>query len=193
MCTAARENERVTSPLYIAMREFGRDNFYVELIEECETMEDLCKSEDFWMFYYQSYVDLEGYNKQVGVGTSNFHKYIGRRTQDPVQNSLVGKKVWENYSPEIKAQRVAHLMASKKPRWPGESNGRFRHEISTDTILDLIAMNYSKLDVCVALEIYGALIDDRLFAENGQGFRWWKGYLTGIYRTRKDYKSQVIP
>ena len=49
--------------IHTAMRKLGRENFYVEILEECEK-EKLNEREIYWIQYYNSY--KEGYNGTEG-------------------------------------------------------------------------------------------------------------------------------
>lgn len=49
--------------IHTAMREFGRENFYLEILEECEK-ELLNEREKYWIQYFNSYKD--GYNGTEG-------------------------------------------------------------------------------------------------------------------------------
>ena len=46
-----------------AIRKYGEENFYIELLEEC-TIEELNERERYWISYYDSY--NQGYNRTVG-------------------------------------------------------------------------------------------------------------------------------
>ena len=55
-------------PLYNAMKKYGQENFYVELIEEVDNS-ILDDREKYWINYYRSYVGFEdccGYNATLG-------------------------------------------------------------------------------------------------------------------------------
>ena len=61
-------------PLYRAMREIGRDNFFIELIEElkCDERKQLYEREGYWIKHYES--TINGYNK-VLVGRNQKQYY----------------------------------------------------------------------------------------------------------------------
>lgn len=63
---ASKKENCANRPIYKAMKKYGIDNFYVELIEETNNPEE---REQFWIKYYNSYVgfsNCQGYNATLG-------------------------------------------------------------------------------------------------------------------------------
>lgn len=58
--------------LHVSMRKYGKNNFFVEKVEECKN-EDLNEREIFWINYYQSFNNRYGYN--LTLGGSGSQKY----------------------------------------------------------------------------------------------------------------------
>jgi len=60
-------NSKTNMPLYAAMRDIGKDCFYIELIEDyaCENITQLRAREGYWIRYYQSWLAEHGYNLLV--------------------------------------------------------------------------------------------------------------------------------
>lgn len=52
------------SQLHTAMREFGIENFYYEILEEIPLKEELDEREKYWIKYYNSFKN--GYNASIG-------------------------------------------------------------------------------------------------------------------------------
>ena len=63
------ENNR---PLYRAMRKYGPENFFVELIETVP-LENLSEREKYWINYYHSYEN--GYNATLGGDGKQLYDY----------------------------------------------------------------------------------------------------------------------
>ena len=61
------QHSKADSPLGQAMRQFGMENFTVEVIEECETQEDLNEREKFWIKVLNS-KQPNGYNRNDDGG-----------------------------------------------------------------------------------------------------------------------------
>lgn len=56
-----------------AINKHGANNFKVEIIEKCETMEELNKKESFYIDEYNSEDDEHGYNKKSGGENNYWH------------------------------------------------------------------------------------------------------------------------
>lgn len=59
-------------PLYNAMKKYGSEHFYVDLIEECDES-ILSEREKYWISHYNSYAD--GYNATRGGDGSSLYNY----------------------------------------------------------------------------------------------------------------------
>lgn len=60
---AAKRNNKSNIALYNAMNKYGSENFYIEMIEQCNN-EQLDEREIYWISFYNSY--NEGYNMTLG-------------------------------------------------------------------------------------------------------------------------------
>ena len=56
--------DKAHRPLYQAMQKYGKDNFYIELIEKCN-LKDADDREQYWIKFYNSYGN-DGYNATIG-------------------------------------------------------------------------------------------------------------------------------
>ena len=61
-----RMNERIDLHLYSSMKKHGVENFKVELLESCDTLESLFTQERFWISKTNSNNPLFGYNNTNG-------------------------------------------------------------------------------------------------------------------------------
>ena len=52
--------------LHNAMRKYGKDAFNIELIEHCNTSEELSEKEQYYIALYDSRNRLKGYNLTIG-------------------------------------------------------------------------------------------------------------------------------
>lgn len=57
------ERNEYNNKIHRAMRKYGRENFYLEILEECNR-EDLNSREKYWIAYYDSFHN--GYNSTEG-------------------------------------------------------------------------------------------------------------------------------
>lgn len=63
--TAAKYQEK--HPLYDAINKYGLENFSFEILEYC-TKEELNEKEIYWVDYYKSFIQNNGYNLTLGGG-----------------------------------------------------------------------------------------------------------------------------
>ena len=72
-------DENVKLPVYNAIRKYGWDNLLWEIIEECNSQEELNEKEKYWISYYHSYCKdkkyNKGYNATVGGEGHNTTKF----------------------------------------------------------------------------------------------------------------------
>ena len=92
--------------LEVALKKYGRKNFKCELIENCETKEDLDKKEIYWIAFYRNKNDC--YNiTEGGQGRSATHS---KETRKKLSKSLTGRIILnearENMSNAHKGIRV---------------------------------------------------------------------------------------
>ena len=124
------DNPLYKQDIHKAMNELGIENFYIEVLEECN-YEELSEREIFWIKEYNSY--YEGYNMTLG-GESNKGETNGRAllTQAMVEdirlayaNHIPFRKVYEKYKNTISKRGLQKV-------WHGE-NWRFvMMEVYTD-------------------------------------------------------------
>ena len=57
------KNKEFSSPFYSALRKYGKENFYFEILEECQ-IKDLNEKEKYWIQYYDTFHN--GYNATKG-------------------------------------------------------------------------------------------------------------------------------
>ena len=70
-----KDSERFDYPLYRAIKKYGKENFIVELIEECY-IDELDKKEKYWIDYFDSVAwHNKGYNGTIG-GDGCYRKSI---------------------------------------------------------------------------------------------------------------------
>lgn len=111
------KNQTHYTQIHQAMKKLGIDNFYIEVLEECE-YQKLSEREIYWIAFYDSYNN--GYNMTLG-GESNRGETNGRAilTQADVEdirmaynNHIRFKDVYEKYAGTISKrglQKVWHF------------------------------------------------------------------------------------
>lgn len=114
-----------------SIKKYGRENFKKEIIQECESLEELNESETFWIFKLESYKREIGYNIALGgeggdTISNNPKKYeIGKRHSEKLKGKPSGMK-GKNHSQETKEK--LHLTSS------GENNGMYQHIYTAETL-----------------------------------------------------------
>lgn len=110
-------NHSSNTKIHKAMRDLGIENFYIEILEECD-YEKLSDREIYWISYYDSYHN--GYNMTLG-GESNAGETNGRAVlkQEQVEdirmaygNKISFKEVYakyQNYISKRGLQKVWHF------------------------------------------------------------------------------------
>ena len=96
------QHSKADSPLGQAMRQFGMENFTVEVIEECETQEELNEREKFWIKVLNS-KQPNGYNIIDGGGGS---------TRYP--RNFFGDNFNEKFSEKLKNLREHQELSQKE-------------------------------------------------------------------------------
>lgn len=88
-------------PLHNAIRKYGVDNFTIELLEICDTLEQLKEREKFWIIELQSKVDKNGYNLTDG-GDGTFGKKLSEETKDKIRQKALGRVVSEEVKDNLR-------------------------------------------------------------------------------------------
>ena len=69
-CLEAFQRRSENRPLYAAMRKYGTEHFYIDLIEEIDDLED---REKYWIEYFDTYQN--GYNATLGGDGKRLYDY----------------------------------------------------------------------------------------------------------------------
>jgi len=106
-------------PLHRAIRKYGQDNFDVILLEECNSSEELCEREKYWIKQLGSLVkDNKGYNVTEG-GDGTFGRYHSEETKEKIRQKAVGR-LYDSYTKQkmslhsAKAKRVSQYTLDGK-------------------------------------------------------------------------------
>lgn len=80
--------------LHRAICKYGKDNFTIELIDFCNSWEELTKKEKEYIKQYRSSEDEFGYNLTEG-GDGTFGRYHSEETKDKIRQKAIGRAVSE--------------------------------------------------------------------------------------------------
>ena len=94
--------------IYRAIQKYGRENFIIEELESCNSMDNLNKAEEYWIDKYNSTNDKFGYNLTSGGENYNLTKEVKAK----ISKSLTGKK-FNRYISKDKAKKIAKINGSK--------------------------------------------------------------------------------
>lgn len=91
-----RQDRTNNSPLYIAMREEGIENFYHKIIEETDDFEKSCELEKYYIQYYRERLGRDNvYNYQKGGVGGQSHDIYGKN------NPMYGKHWTEDKKKQV--------------------------------------------------------------------------------------------
>lgn len=116
--------------IHLAMEEYGVDNFYLEILEECEYNE-LSEKEIYWIAQYDSYNN--GYNMTIGgdgsKGESNGRALLTKAMVEDIRlayaNHIPFREVYKKYKNTISKRGLQHV-------WRGEHWQNIMMEVYTD-------------------------------------------------------------
>lgn len=104
---------KCTSYFHKAMKKYGVENFTVEVIETCQTKEELYEREKFWIKFYKSNDPKFGYNMTAG-GEGSIGRVFSAETIEKIRKGVTGKTAWnknktKETDPRIKSSWNAGL------------------------------------------------------------------------------------
>lgn len=78
--------------LHRAIRKYGKENFSIELIDFCNSWEELEEKEKYYISEYKSLQDEFGYNMTEG-GDGTIGRYVTMETRDKIRQKAIGREV----------------------------------------------------------------------------------------------------
>ena len=126
-----------------AIRKYGEENFYIELLEEC-TIEELNERERYWISYFNSTDNKFGYNISIGGN-------VIRTTKELDSNLIINM-----FNSGIPAYKIAKILHSGVPNITNllkESNIIYglglqkTDKLEESMIVDLYLDGYSTIDI----------------------------------------------
>jgi group I intron endonuclease len=102
-----------------ALRKYGEEAFTYEVIEECNSLEELNEREVYWMDYYNS-ID-EGYNLRR-AGEAKIHSEISKKKMSEAQKAAHARRRAEGKDTFKKTRKTKgwkyKMSAEVKAKWP---------------------------------------------------------------------------
>ena len=126
-----------------AIRKYGEENFYIELLEEC-TIEELNERERYWISYFNSTNNKFGYNISIGGN-------VIRTTKELDSNLIIN--MFNSGIPAYKIAKILHTGVPNITNLLKESNIIYglglqkTDKLEESMIVDLYLDGYSTIDI----------------------------------------------
>ena len=126
-----------------AIRKYGEENFYIELLEEC-TIEELNEREKYWISYFNSTNNKFGYNISIGGN-------VIRTTKKLDSNLIIN--MFNSGIPAYKIAKILHTGVPNITNLLKESNIIYgldlqkTNKLEESMIIDLYLDGYSTIDI----------------------------------------------
>lgn len=126
-----------------AIRKYGEENFYIELLEEC-TIEELNERERYWISYFNSTDNKFGYNISIGGN-------VIRTTKKLDSNLIIN--MFNSGIPAYKIAKILHTGVPNITNLLKESNIIYgldlqkTNKLEKSMIIDLYLDGYSTIDI----------------------------------------------
>ena len=89
-----------------AINKYGKENFQVKFIEECNSKEELNKREIYWINYYNAVENNNYYNKSIGGTCVMTNRKHSEETKRKISNSEKGKIVSDSSKLKMKKSHL---------------------------------------------------------------------------------------
>lgn len=118
-------------PLYAAMRKYGKNNFFIEMIEEC-SIKEVDEREKYWIKYYNTYYD--GYNATLGGDGTTYidHNTVIQKYSELKNASMVAKELNIHPKHVIKILKANNIEVISSQQVIKQKLGKITHMYSLD-------------------------------------------------------------
>jgi len=107
-----------------ALKKYGRKNFRKEILEYCNSFEDMCKREKYWIIKLDSINPKIGYNKVIPTGEDYSYKWTDEMKQ---KHSEFMKKYWSDPENRKKLSEIKKKQYLDHPKWKKEHSKRIKN------------------------------------------------------------------
>lgn len=123
---SARWKERIYSAehgcpfkLHNAIRKYGKENFSIELIDFCNSWEELTEKEQYYISEYKSLQDEYGYNMTEG-GDGTFGRCHTEETKEKIRQKAIGREVTE--ATRLKLSEAGKIITEAREAYRNSGN-----------------------------------------------------------------------
>lgn len=95
-------------PILHAIKKYGKENFKIIKICECDTLEELNKKELYYANLYKSF-SPNGYNLKAGNGLGS----MSQETKDKISKALKGRKFSDEHKKNLSESHMGHIVSEQ--------------------------------------------------------------------------------
>lgn len=105
--------------LHNAIRKYGKENFSIELIDFCNSWEELTEKEQYYISEYKSLQDEFGYNMTEG-GDGTFGRCHTEETKEKIRQKAIGREVTE--ATRLKLSEAGKIITEAREAYRNSGN-----------------------------------------------------------------------
>lgn len=105
--------------LHNAIRKYGKENFSIELIDFCNSWEELTEKEQYYISEYKSLQDEFGYNMTEG-GDGTFGRQHTAETKEKIRQKAIGREVTE--ATRLKLSEAGKIITEAREAYRNSGN-----------------------------------------------------------------------
>ena len=105
--------------LHNAIRKYGKENFSIELIDFCNSWEELTEKEQYYISEYKSLQDEYGYNMTEG-GDGTFGRCHTEETKEKIRQKAIGREVTE--ATRLKLSEAGKIITEAREAYRNSGN-----------------------------------------------------------------------
>lgn len=105
--------------LHNAIRKYGKENFSIELIDFCNSWEELTEKEQYYISEYKSLQDKFGYNMTEG-GDGTFGRTHSEETKEKIRQKAIGREVTE--ATRLKLSKAGKVITEAREAYRNSGN-----------------------------------------------------------------------
>lgn len=138
-----------------AIKKYGKENFKKEILESCETNDELVMREEYWLNYYDAgnnplFYNL--HNKSIGCGAGEQHPFYGKRGNS---HPNFGRKHSKETRNKMSLGQTGKIRSEETRKKMGDSNRGEKHYLYGKSPSDETRMKLSEARTGEKNHMYG--------------------------------------